>query len=349
MANNKPVNGSDHVLGNGAIELDDYDREDRSFVNSYWVLLGLRYRRLLVMTAAVSAVLTFCLTFFVMHPKYEASAVIRPNGQNNNSLSGLLQSTGLSNMANMSGVGIDSDIGTNVHDPDELVTILNSYTFTAAMIQSENLASKLGGGHSIWSLIPFVHRGKGVPSLWRAYLAMSSRFDCENSIRTGNINLTFIDKDPAFAKHVLQLYIDRLREQLRAHDVIYNRAAAKSLEQEAATVTDPMLRDDLYDLAARQIKKTGTAEANADFAFVVLEKPYTSPYPVRPWVVLDTLFAAIAIPLLVFAILAVRDWAPRVKQSLAQAASRSERIPDSIAVSFKTRRPTPEEDRPYQV
>lgn len=65
--------------------------------------------------------------------------------------------------------------------------------------------------------------------------------------------------------------------------------------------------------------------------------------------VLDTLFAAIAIPLLVFAILAVRDWAPRVKQSLAQAASRSERIPDSIAVSFKTRRPTPEEDRPYQV
>jgi uncharacterized protein involved in exopolysaccharide biosynthesis len=334
---------------NGAVELESFDDEPRTrMLHSYFALLALRHRRLLIATSLCSLAVVFCLTYFVVHPKYEATAGIRPIGQNDNGISGLLQSTGLSNMANMSGTGIDSDIGTNLHDPDELVTILNSYTFTAAMIEDENLGAKLTrGGRSIWNLVPFLHPSKGVPELWTAYLAMSSRFNCDNSVRTGNITLTYRDKDPEFAKYVLQLYIRRLRDQLRARDVLYSTAAAKALKEAAATAGDPTMRDDLYNLAARQIKKVGTAQANADFAFAVLEKPYTPPYPVSPWVVLDTLFAGIAIPLFVFAVLVVRDFIPRARKELSEAASASELLPNSSAVSPKSRRvPAPEEDRP---
>ncbi len=353
MANNEEFNGSRQSLaqsGDGAFQLGvGAEVESGGILHSYFALLALRHRRLLIATALSSMALVFCLTKFVMHPKYLSSAIIRPNGQNSNSLGGLLQSTGLSGMANMSGTGIDSDIGTNVHDPDELVTIMTSYTFTTHLIQAEKLDAGLRGGHSIWSLLPAFLRPKGRGSpLWNYYVSMSSRFDCENSIRTGNITLTFLDKNPEFANRILRLYIDHLRDQLRAHDMVYDRAAAKSLEQEAATVSDPMLRDDLYDLAARQIKKVGTAEANADFAFTVLEKPFTPPYPAKPWVGLDTLAAGIVLPLFLLAVLAVRDWTPRMRKDLNRAVLESERFHDSIAVSLNSRRVhTPEEDRPY--
>ena len=349
--NDKPLNGSDGLpahSGNGAIELGRFDEEDAGggILHSYFFLLAVRHRRLLLVASLCSMALVFVLTAFVMHPKYQSTAIIRPLGQNSGGLGSLLQSTGLSSSTNFAGTGIDSDIGTNVHDPDELVTILGSYTFTTAMIEAENLGPTLvKGARSIWTLFPFLHR-YGPPSLWTAYMMMSARFDCDNSVRTGNITLTFIDKDPAFANRVLNLYIDRLRDQLRAHDVTYDKAAAKSLEEEASAASDPLMRDDLYDLAARQIKKIKTAEANADFAFTVLEKPYVPPYRYKPWVVLDTLAAGVLLPLLVFAGLVVWDWTPRVRMELAEAASESERLPHSIASSRK-RPPTPEDDRPY--
>ncbi|HLI63607.1 MAG TPA: hypothetical protein VKV05_09420 [Terriglobales bacterium] len=354
MANNEEFNGSRQTpaqSGNGIFELDGAAGEESSgILRSYLALVALRHRRLLIAATVSSMVLVFCLTKFVMNPKYLSTAIIRPIGQSTSGIGGLLQSTGLSNMANMSGTGIDSDIGTNVHDPEELVAILKSYTFTSNLIESEKLGPRLGGGHSIWSLVPAFLRpkGGGGSPLWDYYQTVSSRFDCENSMRTGNITLTYIDKDPELANYVLRLYIDHLRDQLRAHDVAYDKAAARSLQQQAATVSDPMLRDDLYDLAARQIKKIGTAQANADFAFTVLERPYTPPYPDRPWVVLDTLAAGIVVPLFVFLGLVVRDWAPRVKHDLAEAAYVSERTPDSIALSRRPRRaPSPEQDRPY--
>ncbi len=319
MANDQPSNRSDSLpahSGNGALELGRIDEEEcGGILRSYFVLLAFRHRRLLIAAALCSMVLVFVLTAFVMHPKYQATAIIRPLGQNSGGLGSLLQSTGLGSSTNFAGTGIDSDIGTNVHDPDELVTILNSYTFTTAMVQAENLGPRLTkGAHSIWSFLPLPHR-YGPPPLWSYYLMMSSRFDCENSVRTGNITLTFMDKDPGFASYVLNQYINRLRNQLRAHDVAYDKAAAKSLEQEASAASDPMMRDDLYDLAARQIKKIKTAEANSDFAFNVLEQPYVPPYKVKPTVMLDTLLAGLAVPLLVLAILVARDWAPWVRRS----------------------------------
>ncbi len=349
----KESNGSDYTPdrnGNGAVVLDLVDeREAGGILQSYFVLLALRHRRLLMVAALCSLVGAYCLTAFVMNPKYEATAIIRPVGQNPNSLGGLLQSAGITQ--SVSGVGIDSDIGTNVHDPEELVAILNSYNFTVSMIQAENLGPHLSGGRSLSWLIPslpFSHHEDAHDSpLWGYYLRMSSAFTCENSVRTGNITLNFLHKDPAFARHVLQLYIDRLRDYLRSHDVVYDKDAANSLEEAAASASDPMLRDDLYQLAAMQVQKTKTAEANADFAFSVIEEPYVPPVPSRPWVILDTLFATIAVPLFIFAGLVIRDWIPRLKQELAEAASESERIPESIALARKPRAPLPEDDRPY--
>jgi hypothetical protein len=352
MAGDKQPNGSDQTptqSGNEVFNLVPLDEGEHSgILHSYFALLALRHRRLLIASSLCAMVAMFCLTFFVMHPKYQATAIIRPIGQNSNGIAGLLSSTGLSSSTNFAGTGIDSDIGTNVHDPDELVTILNSYAFTTAMIEAENLGPRLTkGSYNVWSLIPFLNI-EPKPSLWSYYRMVSSRFDCDNSVRTGNITVSFYDKDPEFASHVLNLYIDRLREQLRAHDVAYNKAAAKSLEEEAAAASDPMMRDDLYDLAARQLKKMRTAEANADFAFAVLDNPYVPPYRFKPWVVFDTIAAGVFLPLLVFAGLVARDWSPRVRTELSEAASESERLPRSIAASRKPRRvPTREDDRPY--
>src|SRR5271170_937923 len=119
MAGDKPPNGSDQEparSGNGSISLVSLDEGERAgILHSYFALLALRHRRLLIASSLCAMVAMFCLTFLVVHPKYQATAIIRPIGQNSGGLSGLLQSTGLSGSTNFAGTGIDSDIGTNVH------------------------------------------------------------------------------------------------------------------------------------------------------------------------------------------------------------------------------------------
>lgn len=329
---------------NGAVLAEPAEYDGGGLLRSYWILLGLRHRRLLIWSGLCSMALIFVLTNFVMHTKYRAEAVIRPVSQSGNGLSGLLQSTGLGMGNGLVGVGLDSDLGNNIHDPEELKSILQSYAFTIAMINEEQLGPKLlKGARSLWGFLPGHHRP---PTMWNLYRLMSNKFDCDFSVRTGNMTLYFVDKEPEQAQAILGLYIDRLRAQLRARDVRDIGVAAKSLQEEAGGTSDPLLRDDLYDLTARQIKKVRTAEANADFAFAVIEPPYVPPLRYRPMVGLDTVAAGLLIPLIIYAVLVIRDRAPEIRQDFAAAASASRPRTEGSRSVHEIGAPGAEEGRP---
>jgi hypothetical protein len=307
--------------------------------------LAVRRRRLLIGSGIGAMLVVFILTEFVIHHKYTAQAMIRPVAQDQNGLTGLLQSTGIlqGNSPTLTQNGPP--------DPNELAAILQSYAFTTSMIAEEGLAPKLlKGSFSLSSLIPFLPNGP--PSPYSLYLLMSARFNCDFNLMTGNMTLTFIDKSPEVARSILVSYIRRLRNQIRAQVVRDTTAALRSLEEEVAKTPDPLLRDQIYLLIAVQMQQVGTAEANANFAFTVLEPPYVPPYSSAPWVIIDSLAAAVLIPCMVFFWLVVRELLPQFKRHLAEMDAQAQGPVRDIPAAARRRPrdvPTPEHDRPGPV
>jgi hypothetical protein len=357
MENNDRLNGSEQpgmeqsplqrLDGATEGELFDETNGGGGILNSYFVLLAFRKRRVLIAGALCAMVVVFILTAFVMHPKYKAEAMIRPVSQEGGGLSGLLQSTGL-----MQGNATLGNAITSPPDPNEIEAILESYAFTTAMVEQEHLEPRLfKGSHSLRNLFPFL--GPRKPRTpYSLYLLMSGRFDCDNSLRTGNMTLSFIDKDPELARTILDFYITRLRDQVRAQTVRDTKAALRSLENEVARTADPLLRDQMYQLIALQMQQVKTAQANADFAFKVLEPPYVPPNPYAPSVLLDSFVAGVLGFMMAFCFVAARDLFPRFRRHLAEMDAMAESGARDVPVGPKVRRrqaPVPEEDRPYSL
>jgi len=352
MAINDKLNGSEQPMNESllgapnGVPANIPDLADPNVPRSRWILLAARYRRLLACGGLGAMLLAFFLTGFVMHKKYKAQAMIRPSSPDQSGLGGLLQSTGL--MQNSSSLGNGAN---GPPDPNELQAILQSYSFATSMIEQEHLAPKLlKGGRNLSSLLPFLKPQPQTqpPSPYSLYLMLNGRFNCDFSMRTGNMSLSFIDKNPELARTILGLYIDRLRDQVRAQAVRDNKAALRSLEQEASKATDPLLRDQLYQLAAFQMQQVTTAEANADFAFTVLDPPWVPPIPSAPRVLMDTVAAGVLAVLMLFFGLALRDLVPQFRKHLIELESEARQSRRDVPLRRGERSiPTPETDRPY--
>jgi hypothetical protein len=351
MAANDELNGSDQLTNESARGATNGIPAEMPFgagtgqPRSPWVMLALRNRRRLIYAGLAGMAAAFILTKFVMHKKYQAQAMIRPAAsQDQNSLGGLLQSTGLLQNSSSLNTGPSAP-----PDPNELEAILESYAFTTAMAEQEHLAPKLlKGARSLTSWIPFIKHAP--PDPYSLYLLMSARFKCDFSLRTGNMSLSYIDKDPELARTILGLYVDRLRDQVRNQTVRDTKAALRSLEQEADKSLDPMLRDQLYELVAFQMQQVKTAEANADFAFTVLEPAWVSPIPYAPWVLLDTVAGGIVAFVLMYIGLALFDVLPRVRKGISDLEAEADRTRRDLPMRRSERPrnvPTPESDRPY--
>lgn len=270
-------------------------------------------RRMLVCVTSSAVAIVFVITFFIMTPKYQAQAIIRPiNNQGpGGALSNLFGSAlgAFSGSGGGSGPGLSSlfsSLGGSAgnHDPQELIAIMQSFAFTNSLIADNHLESKIIKKHGalrVWLI------GAPHPSRWRLYKIMSRKFDCDYSMRTGNLSVTFVDTDPKLARFTLEQYVDRLRDQLRNEDVRDARAAVDSLKEETERSTDPLLRDALYEIIAEELRQQKIAQLDADFAFEVIEPPVTPDEPYSPWRFIDMFAAGVLSFLALVAYLYFRD------------------------------------------
>jgi hypothetical protein len=127
---------------------------------------------------------------------------------------------------------------------------------------------------------------------WSMYRALKKRFDYDNSIKTGNITLSFEARDRRDAEKILGYYINDLRDLLREREISGASSAIASLEAEAKVTPDAVLRSELYELVAKQVQRMKMAQVEADFAFQVLDPPAASDKPYRPRVLVDCMLAA---------------------------------------------------------
>jgi hypothetical protein len=113
------------------------------------------------------------------------------------------------------------------------------------------------------------------------------RFDCEYSIKSGNISLYFQANRRDDAERILGYYIGDLRELLRSREVESTSAAIESLKEEAGATPDPVLRTQLYETIAKQVERKKMAQVEADFAFRVIDPPAASDEHFKPHVKAD--------------------------------------------------------------
>lgn len=269
-------------LGRARSHYEDYDTVDLA---PY--ILKLRERWRTIASAAIAAAtMAAVVAGFVLPKWYRASAVIRPISTPavESRISGLLGGLGGGFGGGLGGLAASLGAG-STSDAEEYIAILQGFQFNLSLVERNNLSAELLKPG--W--LDFLH-SSGDPH-WTIYRALEKRFDCEYSVKTGNITLYFQARNRAQAQQVLTCYIDDLRSLLRTREISSTSSAIASLEDEAKTTPDALLRTVLYDLIAKQVQRRKMAQVEADFAFRVLDPAAASDKPYSPWVLVDSTLA----------------------------------------------------------
>jgi len=243
-------------------------------------VIGHRWR-LMAVTILLTLVTTFVVTKFVMMPWYRAEVIIRPVGEN----TVLEETTGM-----LSGIGGASSLGglatgilgnSSTTGDGEYMPTLVSFAFTNALVKKHQLMDHLLAEErtSLTNL-------KEDPD-WVVYRILKRRFECHFTGSTGNLTLYYLDRNRTEAVRILGFYVNDLREMLRSRQVRDTTAAIASLQEEAKQSSDALIRDQLYELIARQIQRQKMAQVQADFAFIEIDPPTSPDRPYKPAVLLD--------------------------------------------------------------
>ncbi len=273
-------------------------QEDDEFVDlrPYLAALSARWRTIAAVTMVVAVVTA--ATVSVALPKwYRATAVVRP----------ISTSAVESRISGVMGGGLGGGLGGlaasltgSGSDAEEYVALLHGFHFNVGLAERHGLTNELLKP----GLLGFLH-SKPKDQDWAVYRALQKRFGCEFSTKTGNLTLQFEAKNRSDAEKILGYYIDDLLDLLRTRETRDAASAIDSLEAEAASTPDAILRAQLYELVAKQVERRKTAQVEADFAFRVLDPPSASDQPSRPQVLLDALIAAFGAALVCMALVLV--------------------------------------------
>jgi hypothetical protein len=286
---------------------------------SPYLLLILDSWKLIAAVTFVAVVATYILTKTVMMRWYQATAIIEPipEGAVENRVEGGFGAFGGGGMSSfLMSTGMDSQA-------QEYLTILRSYTFNTGVATRHNLTDDL--------LLDQTRPKTERKLKMKLFDVLKARFKVEYSIQGHNLSVHFLDQDPIRAQEILQYYLDDFRELQRQEAIRNASAAILSLEKEAGSTGDSLLRENLYALAARQVERQKLAEVEADFAFKVLEQPVAPDRPYSPRASLNCFLVMLLTPILLsLGIILRHNWYSG--RSLETPSSR--RRPAEHATSF---------------
>jgi hypothetical protein len=283
---NKVVPSSKEGLANGTLFVLDGAETDAD-PRLYLRAIVSRWRPIVGCTV-LAGVATLLITKFAITPLFRAEAILRPVAEQ--AEMGRLQ--GPLGFAGSYGSSLFlGGFGMADERAEEYMAILRSYEFTTSLINHYKLAAQLGGGLS--------PSATSQDPTWRRYRMLRGQFQCQYDRVSGNMTLYFTDSSRAEAQQMLTYYVDSLRDRVRREEVQGAKTAAASLEDEARSTGDSLLRAQLYELISRQIQREKLAQAEADFAFKLIEPPVVPDRPFSPRPKLDSVLAGALVFMLV--------------------------------------------------
>jgi hypothetical protein len=227
--------------------------------------------KFLAAATSVATLLAAFLAMFVMPRWYRAEVVLRPVSE--------VMPNRLEISERPLSVASVLDQVVPTSRAEELMTTVQSFQFSLAMVKNHHLESALRAEH--W--LPW--RQTADPS-WEIFRTLQKRFSSDYSISTGNLTLYYQDHDRAMAQTILGFYVDDLRSKLREEQVSTTKATAQSLKDEAGSTPDTLLQQQLFQLIAEQLQQEKLAMVDANFAFKVIDAPRVSDKQFSPSVLM---------------------------------------------------------------
>jgi uncharacterized protein involved in exopolysaccharide biosynthesis len=123
---------------------------------------------------------------------------------------------------------------------------------------------------------------KKQPNFDDAYKAMHAMLKVTADKKKNVLSASFEHKDPLMARTILNYYIVGMSEFLRRQILGDASAQQVHLSQQLSKTTDPLLKNRLYELIAKQIEKETLAKVQKYYSFNVIDPPYVPERKFKP-------------------------------------------------------------------
>ncbi len=120
------------------------------------------------------------------------------------------------------------------------------------------------------------------PTLQDAYNAIQAMLSLKPDKKQNVMRLSFESTDPKMAQTILNYYIVGLSEFLRRQTLEDAAAQQVHLSQQLAKTTDPLLKNMLYELIAKQIEKETLAKIQRYYSFIVIDPAFVPERKFKP-------------------------------------------------------------------
>jgi uncharacterized protein involved in exopolysaccharide biosynthesis len=229
----------------------------------------------LLITLTKHKALILCITFFAgviavfyslqMPNIYKSEATIAPREGEKSSSSALSALGGLGGIV-AEGLGLGG--GGSLKKLD---LVLNSRNLTARVIEKYKLMPILFS--NLWDQNKKLWKIEDPPTLQDGCKAMKSILIVNVDSTNGTLELGIEHEDPQIAKKFVEYYLAELSEALR-EEVL--RDAAENMRffnEQLERTDDPLMKEKIYSMLAREIEKDTFARAQKYYSFIVLDPP----------------------------------------------------------------------------
>ncbi len=221
----------------------------------------------IVFLAGVAAVIASLL----MTNIYRSETMIVPTAQEKGS--GLSALGGFGAMiASEAGIGAGGSL-------EQFEVVLKSRELTHTIVKEKNLLPVIF--KDSWDAAAKKWKDEP-PKMEDIYKAVQSVLEVKPDKKKNVMMVAFQSKDPEMAKRVLDYFIVGMSELLRRQKLDEAQAQQKHLYQQLGQTTDPLLKNKLYELIAKQIEAETLANVQKYYSFNIVDPSYVPERKFKP-------------------------------------------------------------------
>lgn len=241
-----------------------YDDDEINLLDLFTVLV--RRKRLIIWLVVLTGVAAVVISL-LMTNVYRSEATIAPREME--------QSPGKALTGALGGLGglVASEFGLGGgSDADKIEVLLKSRRLAELVVEKHNLLpilfdTKWNAQKKTWIETP-------APTIQDGYkLIKDDLLRVTRDRKTNVITASIEQKDPQFAKSMMEYYLTELSEVLRAKVLKDAQENMRFLTEQLDRTSDPLLREKIYAMLAKEIEKDTFARAQTYYGFYVLDPP----------------------------------------------------------------------------
>jgi uncharacterized protein involved in exopolysaccharide biosynthesis len=202
---------------------------------------------------------------------YRSEATIVPTAQEKGGALSALGGFGAM-IASEAGIGAGGSL-------EQFEVVLKSRELTHSIVKAHNLLPVIfedswDAAAKKWKDDP--------PKMEDIHKAVQSVLEAKPDKKKNVMVVAFQSKDPEMAKRVLDYFIVGTSELLRRQKLDEAAAQQKHLYQQLGQTTDPLLKNKLYDLIAKQIETETLAKVQKYYSFNIVDPSYVPERKFKP-------------------------------------------------------------------